>query len=122
MVLDDAISYGLHDGPNPVRGRLLKADRPRRTWLEADEAAALIDGAGDHRALIATMVLAGLRVNELVNVRWRAVDLARGKLTVEKSKTDAGERVIDLSPWLREELTLHRAKGVFVAPDDLVFA
>jgi integrase len=40
--------------------------------------------------VIATMILAGLRVGELTSLRWRAVNLARGKLTVEESKTDAG--------------------------------
>lgn len=122
QVLDDVIGYGLHPGPNPVRGRLLKAERPRRTWLEADEAAALIEGAGDHRALIATMVLAGLRVGELIALRWRSVDLAGGKLAIEKSKTDAGRRVVDVSPWLLEELKLHRAAATYAGSDDYVFA
>ena len=121
-MLDDAIGYELHAGPNPVRGRLLKAARPLRTWLETDEAAALIDGAGDHRALIATLVLAGPRIGEATALRWRVVGLARGKLTIEKSKTDAGERVIDLSPMLLEELKLQRAEATFEGPDDYVFA
>jgi integrase len=122
MILDDAITYGLHPGPNPVRGRLLKAERPRRTWLEADEASALIDAAGDHRALIATMTMAGLRVGELTNLRWRSVDLAGGKLTVETAKTSAGRRVIDVSPWLLDELKSHRAKASYSEPTDFVFA
>ena len=122
MVIDDAITYGHHAGPNPVRGRLLKSERPRRTWLEAEEAGALIDGAGDHRALIATMVLAGLRVGELTDLRWRSVDLARGKLTVEHAKSEAGRRTIDVSPWLLEELKLHRAKAENAEPANYVFA
>ncbi|MDQ3123008.1 MAG: site-specific integrase [Actinomycetota bacterium] len=122
MVIDDAITYGLHGGPNPCRGRLLKASKPRRTWLEADEAGALIEAAGGHRALIASEILAGLRVNELVELRWRSVDLARGKLTVESSKTDAGRREIDLSPSLREELTLHKANSRYDGANEYVFA
>lgn len=122
MILDDAITYGHHPGPNPVRGRLLKAERPRRTWLEADEAGALIEAAGEHRALLATMAMAGLRVGELTDLRWRSVDLAGGKLTVETAKTSAGRRVIDVSPWLLEELKLHRAKATYSEPNDFVFA
>jgi integrase len=125
MILDDAIEDddGLHPGPNPVRGRLLEEGKPKRTWVEADQAAALIDAAGDHRALIATMVFAGLRVSELTNLRWRSVDLAGGKLTVEQSKTEAGEgRRVDLSPMLLDELKLHRADAEFSGPDDFVFA
>ena len=82
----------------------------------------LIDAAGDHRPLIATMVLAGLRVSELIGLRWRDVDLGRGKLRVNHSKTDAGRREIDLSPWLREELAMHRQRAWFVEPHEPVFA
>jgi len=121
MVIDDAITYGLHGGPNPCRGRLLKASKPRRTWLEADEAGALIEAAGNQRALIATQILAGLRVNELIELRWRSVDLARGKTAVESSKTDAGRREIDLSPSLLDELKLHRARATYEGPNDYVF-
>jgi integrase len=123
QVLDDAIEYG-HIETNPARGRKrrLKAAKPRRTWLEVDEVRALLEAAGDSRALLATMVLGGLRVGELSSLRWRAIDLARGRLTVEESKTDAGEgRVVDLSPMLLEELKLWRASSTRTEPDDLVF-
>ena len=121
QILDDAITYGYLDG-NPARGRLLKAGKPRRTWLEADELADLLGAAGDHRALLGAMSLAGLRVNELAELRWRAVDLPNGRLKVEKSKTDAGERLVDLSPGLREDMTLHRGRSRYIEPDDFVFA
>jgi integrase len=122
QVLDDAIEYG-YLSENPARGkrRRLKASKPKRTWLEADEAASLIDNAGDHRTLIATMTLAGLRVSELAALRWRNVDLARGRLTVEASKTDAGRRDVDISPWLLEELKVHRIDATDVDEDDFVF-
>jgi integrase len=68
------------------------------------------------------MVLAGPRVGEITALRWRAVDLARGRLTVEESKTDAGEgRVIDLSPMLLDELKAHKASARYAAASDLVF-
>jgi integrase len=45
-----------------------------------------------------------------------------GGLTVEESKTEAGEgRVIDLTPMLLEELKLHHAEHPHAKPDDLVF-
>lgn len=68
------------------------------------------------------MVLAGLRVGELAGLRWRSVDLAGGKLAIEASKTDAGRRVVDVSPWLLEELKLHRAKARYDGSDDYAFA
>lgn len=122
-VLETAVEHGRLPA-NPARGkrRRLKAAKPRRTWLALDEVRSLLDASPLHRALLATLILAGLRVGELCALRWRAVDLARGTLTVEESKTDAGEgRVIDLSPDLRETLTLHRAALGDVGDDDLVY-
>lgn len=123
QVLDDAMEFGYVE-TNVARGkrRRLKASKPRRTWLELHEVQALLTAAGKHRALIATMILAGLRVGELCALRWRDVDLAVGKIRVADAKTDAGERVVDVSPMLLDELKLHRADALFHGADDLVFA
>jgi integrase len=124
QVLDDAVDGELV-ASNVARGRKrrLKAPKPRRTWLKLDEVSTLLDHAGHHRALLATLIRAGLRVSELCALRWRAVDLTRGILTVEESKTDAGERrEIDLTPMLLDELKRHRgAGGRLPLPDALVF-
>jgi integrase len=71
-------------------------------WLEADELADLLDACTDKsRWLVAVMALAGLRVSEAAALRWRSVDLASGRLTVETSKTETSRRVIaDLNPEL----------------------
>jgi integrase len=121
-VLDAAVEYR-HIASNPARGkrRRLKAAKPRRTWLEIDEVQALLGAAGEHRALLATMTLAGLRVGEAVSLRWRDVDLARGVLRVSESKTDAGVRTVDLSPDLLDELKAHKAQARSADPDGLVF-
>lgn len=123
QILDDAIEDG-YLSENPARGkrRRLKAAKPKRTWLELDQVQVLIDAAKDHRPLIATMVLAGLRVSELIGLRWRDVDLVRSRLRVTDSKTDAGHREVDLSPWLRQELIEHSARARFVDASDPVFA
>jgi len=122
QVLDEAVELGYVD-TNVARGkrRRLKADKPNRTWLELHEVQALLAAAEKHEPLIATMILAGLRVGELCSLRWRDVDLAGGKLAVADSKTDAGRRVVDVTPMLLDELKLHRADSERTAPDDLVF-
>ncbi len=121
-VLDQAAEYGWIES-NPARGkrRRLKAEKPRRTWLELDEVRALLDAAGEHRPLLATMILAGLRVSEACGLRWRDVDLARGRLHVAEAKTDAGVRVLELSPDLLDELKAHKARARAGEPGDLVF-
>ena len=96
---------------NP-RNRKLKAVKPSRPWLEPWQLCALLDAAGEldredprslptRRPLLATLGWAGLRVGELIDLRWRCVDLAGGTLNVEQSKTAAGVRDVDLQPELR---------------------
>jgi integrase len=120
-VVAGVVEYG-YLSSNPARGRKrrLKAAKPRRTWLELDEVRAILDAAGEDRALLATMLLSGLRVGELCQLRWRAVDLARGILRVEDGKTDASRRAVDLSPDLLDELKAHKARSHYVKPDDFV--
>jgi integrase len=133
-ILEQAVEYDLI-ARNPAKGkhRRVKADPPRRTWIDrADHIAALLAGAGEldaealvrrgqRRTLLTTLTLGGLRLGEALQLAWRDVDPARGTITVRASKTDAGERVIDLLPVLREQLTEYRAALGEVAPDALVF-
>src|SRR2546423_15600325 len=62
------------------------------------------------RAILATLTLAGLRIGELIELRWRDVNLADGWITVGAAKTDAGVRRIDLLPTLRDELRALKAR------------
>ena len=137
QVLDVADERGLIER-NPVRvnprNRKLVATKPKRTWIDrADHLAALLDGAGmldaaarqrpgQRRALVATLAFAGLRIGELLALTWQDVDLARGTITVRRSKTDAGERVVDILPVLRDELGGYRARAGRVDHAARVFA
>jgi integrase len=143
QILEVAVEYGLTER-NPARGRRrrLKAVRPTPVWLDrAEHIGALLDAAGelDHhaktkggqdqkgglvyrRALLATLVFAGLRIGELTALQWRDVDLAGNRLTVRASKTDAGMRQVDLLPTLGDELTAYKAQAPSTAPSWFVFA
>jgi integrase len=55
--------------------------------------------------------LAGLRISEALDLRWRDVNLPARKLRVTGSKTDAGVREVDLTPTLAELLTEYRVSG-----------
>lgn len=95
----------------------MKASKPAPVWLDqASQITALLDAAGKldrdaqanrktpRRAILATLVYAGLRIGELLDLEWRDVDFAAGRFTVRASKTDAGRRQVDLLPALRDEL------------------
>ena len=138
QILDLAIEYhpGLLNG-NPARGRRrrLKPIAPQRSFLEADQLRALLDAAGEldrearadrqqiaRRAMLATLALAGLRIGELVGLRWQDVDLAGGHLAVVQAKTEAGIREVEIGGFLCEELAIHRARTRYSKPQDFVFA
>ena len=122
---------------NPVRvntrNRKLKAPRKRPVWLDsAEQIQALLDAAtrldasatartAGRRGFIAVLVFAGLRIGEAAALRWSDVKLAAGQITVRRSKTEAGERIVDVVPALHDELTAHRANHPDAKPADLVF-
>jgi integrase len=134
-ILDAAVEYGLLPS-NPARGarRRLKADRPTRRFLEADELGELLAVAGeldrsarsDHRTgrrpMIAVMAKSGLRVGEVCALRWRSVDAVHQRLVIEQAKTKAGIREVDLSLDLVDELNAWRAERKPASVDEFLFA
>ena len=149
QILDLADEYGLITR-NPLRvnprNRKLKAAKPPAVWLDrAEQIEALLDAAAEldtrarpdrrhvpRRAMLATLVFAGVRLGELTGLRWRDVDLAAGRLYVagepderargRQAKTEAGVRHVELLPALRETLMMYKAGCSRTGPDDLVFA
>ncbi len=122
----------------------MKATKPHRSYLDsADQIGALLDAAAEldavaqshpqiekrlvaRRAILATLIFAGLRIGELLDLRWRDVDLASGRLRIkqtvgETAKTDAGHRDVTLLPALRDVLTRLKADRLGVEPDSYVF-
>jgi integrase len=135
QVLDLAVEYG-HLPANPARGqrRKLKTAKPQRSYIDTSgQIVALLDAAGDldrdapagrrhvhRRAMLATLTFAGLRLGELLSLRWRDVDLAAGWLKVGEAKTDAGTRRVKIRGALRDELGALKARNGG-DPDALVF-
>ena len=142
QILEVAVEYGLI-GANPANGsrRRLKPQKAAPVWLDcAEHIEALLDAAGEldnhakakgghdqkgglvyRRALLSTLVFAGLRIGELTALQRRHVDLAGSRLTVRASKTDAGMRQVDVLPALRDELTAYKAQAASTGPNALVF-
>jgi integrase len=124
-ILDQAVEHGLIPA-NPARGRKRKARErePRRSSLDsAEQIRSLLDAAAEldakaakdrrhveRHAMLTTLVFAGLRIGELLALRWRDVDLASGWLTVGEAKTDAGRRKVRVRGALRDELLALRQR------------
>lgn len=87
----------------------MKAEAPKRLYLEPDQIVELLDAVGEldaedrlagacRRPLLATFGYAGLRVGELLGLHWRDADIGRGVLHVRESKTDADVRDVEIQP------------------------
>lgn len=127
MILDDGVEYGLLPA-NPARGqrRRMTERKRRKRFLEPDMVVDLLAAAGawedelrkrgqphqcfGRRALLATLILAGPRVEEESAARLADLDIHTEVLRVDRSKTEAGERDIDLTAYLLGELRPHLAK------------
>lgn len=125
-VLDDAVRYKLLPA-NPARGpkQRLKEERKRRPILEPDMVLDLLEAAGEwedglrkrgqrhqcfgRRALLAFLILAGPRISEATELERSNLDIHGERARIDKSKTEAGERDIDLTAFLLGELRPHLA-------------
>jgi integrase len=137
QILDVAEERGLIDR-NPMRvnprNRKLRVAKSRPAYLDsAEHITAVLQAASDRdagplartsgrRALVATLMFAGLRVTEACELTWRDVDLAAGRITVGKAKTDAGSyREVEIRPVLRDELIAYKMGRRRTDHGDLLF-
>ena len=113
---------------NVVDGVRRPKDRKRDRFLSPAELAAIGDAlraaeqAGALRervAAIRLLCLTGARKNEIARLKWSEVDLARGRLALEDSKT--GAKVIPVGAPARmliEAQPRGKSRYVFPRPDD----
>lgn len=81
------------------------------------------------RSIVLVAVLTGLRIGEILALRWGRVDFLRGTISVEESysrrfgppKTRSSRRVVPMSAVLRQVLEELRARSHHQQPEDLVF-
>jgi integrase len=132
-VLETAVEYALLES-NSAKGRRrrLPETPPARRHLEPIQVEALLDAAADldaedprgrrhRRPLIATLAYAGLRVGELLAIKWGDVDLAGGQIQVRQAKTPSGVREVDIQPELRDVITFWKVETAHPERDDYVF-
>jgi integrase len=108
------------------KNRRLPTTTPARRVVEPEQLPSLLAVPADFyggrgKTLLAVLAGAGLRIGEALALRRENVDLARGTLSVIDAKTAAGVRIVDLTPTVREALTLYLADSEWKKPTDLVF-
>ena len=116
---------------NPVRKTRLprRGPQPEKTVLSPDQLYSLLQRLPEpSKSLVWLLVLTGLRIGELLALRWRDVDLNAGLLRVSRTlyeghfdepKTRSSNRTVLLSTKGVEILSRTRPKAV--DPDALVF-
>ena len=131
-ILEAAVQYG-YLTENPARGVKFPPRAPGRgpEVLQAEAFAALLGHLPEPVAtMVMLMVLTGLRIGELLALRWQTIDVATGTLHVRESvfegqfqtpKSEKGTRTIPLGPLACALLTKHRQRSIQWQPDALVF-
>jgi integrase len=128
-----AKKWNYHAGDNPALGVELpeKTAVREKHALSPDQITRLL---GIFREPFRTMflvgIMTGLRVGEILGLRWKDVDLTTGQIRVEQScyrgllgspKTKGSKRIVPLSQTLREVLKRMREHSLTQTEDSLVF-
>lgn len=131
-ILETAVEYG-YLTVNPARGVKFpqKALRKKPAMIAGDDFAKLLRQLSEpHRTITSLIAATGLRIGELLALRWSSLNLEVGALTVRESvfegkfqapKTQRALRTIPLGPHAVKALKEHRARVARNTDDDLVF-
>lgn len=128
-VLQTAVDHGFL-AQNPAHGiRIREADtKKERRFYSPAEMRKLLAVLSEPCRSVA--VLTGMRIGEILALRWKRIDLLRGTLEVAENyscgefvtpKTRSSRRVIPISSALVGVLQKHRSEGKSSVPEDLVF-
>ena len=92
--------------------------------LTAAEAHAVLEAAegDDLEALVWLALRYGMRLGELLDLRWSDIDLDAGEITIRQAKTRAGVRDLPIIPDADRVLRAHRSRAPMLGADGLVFA
>jgi integrase len=118
---------------NPAHGiRIREADtrKERRFYSSMEMRRLLAVLAEPCRSVVAVAVLTGMRIGEILALRWKRIDTLRGTIEVAENyscgefvtpKTKSSRRVIPMSSALAGVLEKHRCEGGACSPEALVF-
>jgi integrase len=127
-----AIRWEIQVG-NPID--LVRQSRKRiktpRVLTPTQFKALLVELAEPYKTMVVTIACLGLRISELLGLRWGDIDFENLTVKIQRSfvegeiyptKTSASESTLPLDPDLAELLLQHKTQAVFTAVPDYVFA
>ena len=89
-VLQAAVDWNLLE-QNPARGICIgdRAPKTERLYLNPKEVGRLLDSLSEPcRTLVLVAVLTGMRIGEILALRWKAIDLGRGSIQVRETVSE----------------------------------
>lgn len=119
---------------NPAHGIKIgeRESKKERTFLEPRQLRNLLTRLPEPcRVIVVTAVLTGMRIGEILALRWDRLDFVNGTIEVSETysdglfgtpKTRSSRRVIPMSFALCEALKVHRASCIRSEPRDLVYS
>lgn len=131
-ILESAVEYGYLQS-NPARGVRFppKALKQKPRLIAGDDFSRLLTHLDEpYRTMVSLIAATGLRVGELLALRWGALNLGGGSLQVRESvyegkfqlpKTQRALRTIPLGPHTVKALAAHRDRVARRESVDLVF-
>jgi integrase len=131
-VMQAAVEWGFIND-NPSRGcRVVRQTLAKqRVFLDAQQVQRLCDHLQEPcRSVVFVAVLTGMRIGEILALRWGRVDLLKNVISVEESfsgrfgppKTKSSRRTVPISAALRSVLMAQHSRCKNTGEHDLVFA
>jgi integrase len=132
-IFSTAKKWGYYSGENPASGiELPEKKAVREKYVLTPELIPQLLSALREpvRTMFMLAILTGLRIGEILGLRWTDLNLDSGQLRVEQAcyrgqmgspKTRGSKRCLALPLGLVEALVQYRAKCLRTAPEDLLF-
>jgi integrase len=132
-VLQTAVDNGYLER-NPAHGIKIgeRDSKKQRRFLDPLQVQRLLAELTEPcRAIIVTAVLTGMRIGEILALRWNRLDFLHSTIEVSETysdgrfgtpKTRSSRRVIPMSSALCAALKMHRASCIRSEPQDLVYS
>ena len=110
-----ALQWKFFQGENPVRGVTFFSERQKERILDDDEARRLVEASTKSlRPVVIVALNTGMRISEILSLRWGNVNFPRRFLFIERSKNGRSRKVPMNSDVLRTLAGLRRNGEEFV--------
>ena len=132
LLFNCAIRWELVDR-NPIQlvRQSTKRTRLPRVLTPEEFRKLLTELSEPHRTMVLVAGCLGLRISEIIGLRWGDIDWENLTILVQRSvvcgkvyatKTEASQKPMPIDPELAKALLEHRRQATYVAPEDYIFA